>query len=81
VLRRREIPQQPVYEGRKYNSSNFETMVAKLHDKQEEAWRRVRRQEEDIDRRNIDARSRKGNTLTYYSPNPKTYYSPKKEIY
>jgi hypothetical protein len=72
--RRREqpAPQQPVYEGRKlYNtSSNFETMVAKLHEKQEEALRRVRRQEEEIDRRNMDARSRRTNpgAFTYYSP-------------
>lgn len=47
--RRREqpLPQQPVYEGRKMysTSSNFESMVAKLHQKQDEAWRRVRRQE------------------------------------
>lgn len=84
-LRRREAVQQPVYEGRRFNntSSNFESMVAKLHDKQEEAWRRVRRQEEEIDRRNMDARSRKSNTnaFTYYSPKPRTYYSPNKEIY
>jgi hypothetical protein len=86
LRRRSEAPvQQPVYEGRRYNntSSNFESMVSKLHDKQEEAWRKVRRQEEEIDRRNMDARSRKGNTnaFTYYSPKPRTYYSPNKEIY
>jgi len=84
-LRRREAIQQPVYEGRRMHntSSNFEAMVSKLHDKQEEAWRRVRRQEEEIERRNMDARSRKGNTnaFTYYSPKPRTYYSPNKEIY
>lgn len=37
-IRRREapLPQPPVYEGRRYynTSSNFEAMVAKLHDKQ-----------------------------------------------
>jgi flagellar biosynthesis/type III secretory pathway chaperone len=86
-LRRREAPvpqQQPVYEGRRFynTSSNFESMVAKLHDKQEEAWRKVRRQEDEIERRNNDARSRKGNTnsnaFTYYSPKPRTYYSPNK---
>lgn len=57
-------------------------MVAKLHDKTDEAWRRVRRQEEDIERRNMDARSRKGNTFnTHISPKSRTYFSPHREIY
>jgi 23S rRNA maturation mini-RNase III len=61
-------------------SSHFEAMVGKLHQKQEEAWRRVRRQEEEIEKRNMDARSKRVNTnaFTYYSPKPRTYYSPNK---
>lgn len=56
-------------------------MMTKMHDKQEEAWRRVRRQEEDIERRNQEARSRKSGNFTYYSPKARTYYSPPREIY
>lgn len=72
---------QPVYEGKRYNMTNFESMMTKMHDKQEEAWRRVRRQEEDIERRNQEARGRKSGNFTYYSPKARTYYSPTREIY
>jgi hypothetical protein len=32
--------------------TNYESMINKLHEKQEEAWKRVRRQEEEIEIRN-----------------------------
>ena len=54
LLRRKELQTQyPVYEGKRHTSPNLEAMLEKIHDKQEEAWRRVRRQEDDIQRRNM----------------------------
>lgn len=58
-------------------------MLSRIQDKQEDAWRRVRRQEEEIDRRNADTRMRKTNAggFTYYSPKSRTFYSPTRTIY
>ena len=44
MAKRRELQaHSPVYEGKRYGT-NFETMIEKLHDRQEDAWRKVRRQ-------------------------------------
>ena len=58
--------------------TNLENMIGKIHDKQEEAWRRVKRQEEDIERRNKETRMRKSNMQTFYSPKSRTYYTQKR---
>ena len=70
----------PAYEGKR-SGIGLEAMISKIHEKQEDAWRRVKRQEEDIQRRNMDSRMRRTGFRTYYSPNQhhtatRTFYSP-----
>ena len=81
-LRRHKEMVTPLHEPKRYNMTGFEAMVSRLHEKQDEAWRRVKRQEEDIERRNMEVRTRKGLTgASFYSPKARTYYSPGREIY
>ena len=70
----------PDYGGKRYGT-NFQTMIERMHDKQEQALRRVRRQEQDIQRRNMDSKMRRTGMRTYQSPNTRTFYSPNRQIY
>lgn len=93
TLKRRDVQTHyPTYEGKRHLSSNLEAMVEKMHGRQEESLKRVRRQEEDIQRRNMESRMnmssmegrlgsmegrmRKTGMNSYYSPPARTFYSP-----
>lgn len=51
-------------------------MIDKLRERQDVAYRKMRMQEDDIHRRNNEARGRLSNTFGYYSPKARTMYSP-----